>query len=203
MSSTSRRGEHGIGARAGVDDTGVLRRCHRREAGSTCRSRAIGSRADEASHAADEASPPTCRAATRAAFSVGVTTRSRPPCCSIAVRAAAKVVVLPAPAAPSMTTRSAPAASVRTTSRWTGSRPASASVAIGSRRARRRRGAMGEAGGEVGFDLEDVLRRQGADMLGHPGAVDKRDARVDRSGGQVLGKLKPNRGGRRRRSHER
>ena len=37
---------------------------------------------------------------------------------------------------------------------------------------------MGEAGGEVGFDVEDVLRCEGADVFGNPGAVDQRDARV-------------------------
>ncbi len=74
------------------------------------------------SQAAENASAPTCCWAAWAALRVGVTTTSRRSAASSTSRAAASVVVLPVPAAPSITSRPASPARAATTRRCAGSR---------------------------------------------------------------------------------
>jgi hypothetical protein len=76
-----------------------------------------------ASHAVENACDPTCWAATVAAFNVGVTITMCRPCRWIAARVAASVVVFPAPAAPSTTTRRWPPARRSTTADCAPSNP--------------------------------------------------------------------------------
>ena len=194
------RGDHGIVARAGRRRRRCPRRCHRREAWSTCRSRAIESRAGEPTM------PPTRRRRRPAGPPLGPPSASVSPPVAGHRAARSRQARRPRswscrrPPHPRSRPDAAPAASVRTTSRCTGSRPASASVAIGSRACRRCRGAAGETGGKVGFDLENIRRGQRTDVLGHAGTIEQGDALGDRSSRQVLGQLEPNRTNRRRRS---
>ena len=98
---------------------------------------------------------PTSRAATWAAFRVGVTTSIRRPCSASAVWVAARVVVFPAPAAPSTTTSSASPASAATAVRWCSSSPVPAAgdstAGVGGMA-----GAVGEPGHDVGLGVQDV-----------------------------------------------
>ena len=139
-------------------------------AGSSCRSRASESRAG------GPAMPPSGVAADSGPRLGPPSASASPPPAD--VRAASsrgarggQSVVLPAPAAPSITTSGAAPASARTTAAGRGSRPASASVADRCDRSgwcrSASRDAQREATDQVGFDLEDVPRGQRPDMLGH------------------------------------
>ena len=144
---------------------------------------------------------PTSRAATWAAFKVGVTTSIRRPCSARTALVAARVVVLPAPAAPSTTTSPAWPASAATAVRWSSSSP-SAAAGGQHRRCRRDVGSGREPGHDVGLGPEHVPRGQRPDVLGDTRLVQQRHARLDRAGGEVLGQLDAN-GRRRRRARPR
>ncbi len=57
-------------------------------------------------------------------------------------------------------------------------------------------GARGQACDQVGLDVEHGLRGQRADVFGHAGAVQQRDALGQRTRGEVLGKFGTHRGAR-------